>query len=366
MKISIIGYNDFIKKNIIENLKNIRDGKNRTRTRLSISEIAEDMTGDVVIVLPSGNDKIEPERIEAGLIIYVFENDDYVLHKQTIRNAENGILVYRCPSITGKWDSSSSIIPELCRCVANDVECPTTDLGDIVEVVFVEDLIEELLDAIEGHPHRCNFPRAGEQSSDPTAAYDGKTPVESEDGEYCYCSGIHRVTVGDIVDSLQSFDKLNSSLTVQDIPQGSFQYKLYSMYLSYLPQRKMSYPVHMNRDNRGVFTELIRTQNSGQVSINIAKPGVTRGQHWHNTKWEIFMVVSGHGLIQEREIGTDKVYSFEVRGEDMRAVIMLPGYTHSITNLEKDKDLVTVMYANEKFNPEKPDTYFEEVVRIVE
>ncbi len=308
MKISVLGKDGFIKKNFLENLQAICDGRNRSRAELSISSVSDVEGGDTLIILPS--------------------DDDSFLR---VRNEGKEILCYRTPMLIGKWDDSGSLMQRLCEAAAGAAERPGYSDGEVLELLFIEDLIKTVLDTLEG--------KTGEEILPKT----------------------YKVTVDSVIEALEAFSRLNSTLFIREMPRDSFSYKLYSLYLSYLPEKKMSYPVKMNTDNRGVFSELIKTESCGQVSVNIAKPGVTRGQHWHNTKWEIFIVVSGHGLIRLRKIGSDRVLNFEVRGEDMRAVIMLPGYTHSITNLEKDRDLVTVMFANEQFDSENPDTFFEEV-----
>ncbi len=337
MKISIICKDKFIKKNLIENLKNIRDGKNRTRTALSISEVLEGAGGDTAIVVVGAEEDL-PDSVSLGAerIIWIFGRKDDRYEKMYDSHLNNKSLIYRCPFVTGKWDESDNMLTALCRAAAEELPYPEYDPVLKSEVLFIEDMTEELFNALEGRPHR-----------------------DSEG--YCCFPDTFTFTPEEVMDMLNGYRRLNSTLIIPPEPKESLSYRLFSMYLSCLPERKMIYPVKMNPDNRGVFSELIKTKDNGQVSINIARPGVTRGQHWHNTKWEIFIVVSGHGLIKERKIGTDEVISFEVRGEDMRAVIMLPGYTHSITNLEKDRDLVTIMYANESFDPERPDTYFEEV-----
>ncbi len=370
MKILITESDAFTGRNLIENLKNIRDGKNRTRPGIQISEIYEGSTdekdADVVIILPGTNDekKIIDIYKSSAKIIYVTEFYNYGIKSLTdkVKN-DPDILVYRFPQIVGKWqepDADKAVIAFLCDAVANDRPLNAAEyLNRNVEGIFIDDFIDEMFDAIEGHPHRCNFPGEGECSSDPSAQYDGKTPVPDDNGRYCYSPNTFRTTLEGIIGHLMEFNSLNITSVVPEIPQNSLKHKLYSMYLSYLPVSKMTYPLKMNVDNRGVFTELVKTVNNGQVSINIARPGIVRGQHWHNSKWEIFIVVSGHGLIQERKIGTQEVINFEVRGEDMRAVILLPGYSHNIINLEKDRDLVTVMWANEQFDPKHPDTFFE-------
>ncbi len=372
MKILVTEPKSFIGKNLIENLNNIKEGKNRTRPDLSISHICEYdsdlISADVIIILPGTRDvdKIIEKYKASSKIIYVTEVQGNSDPRYTYEmNNFSNILIYRFPTIIGKWqepDKDKTIVAHLCDAVANDNSFVSESfLNRSIEMIFIDDFIDEILDALEGHPHRCNFPCAGEMSEDPTAPYDGKTPVPDANGQYCYSPKIFATTIDRIIGYLNEFNELNSTFIVPEIPAGSLKHRLYSMYLSYLPVRKMSYPLKMNVDNRGVFTELVKSVNNGQVSINIARPGVVRGQHWHNNKWEIFIVVSGHGLIQERKIGTDEVISFEVRGEDMRAVIMLPGYTHSIVNLENNRDLVTVMWANEQFDSNHPDTFFEVV-----
>ena len=216
-----------------------------------------------------------------------------------------------------------------------------------LELLYIDDLIDEMFLALEGREHRCTF--------------DGIETVLSKDGRYCAAPVTHKVTLGEIVSLLESFRAQPATLTMPEIPKGSFAKKLYSTYLSYLPREKVSFPLKMNVDARGSFTELLRTEKCGQFSVNISKPGITKGQHWHNTKWEFFIVVSGHGLIEERKIGSDEVLRFEVTGEQIRAIHMLPGYTHNIINLSDTEDLVTVMWANECFDPAKPDTFFEVV-----
>lgn len=374
MTVLITKAQSFIGKNLVENLKNIKEGKNRTRPNLSISDIiAVDEVNnddgfvdtDFVFSLPGTAEIADVIKIygnkSGSTIIYigtVYQSDNE--QEELFKDVDNA-LIYRFPEIVGKWQEPTDGIAKLCYAVANDEEYVVPEESKSKYLLFIDDFIEEMLDAMEGHPHRCNYPKAGERSEDPTDAYDGITPVPNEEGKYCYSPKACHTTVSNIIKNLESFNRMNDSSLIPEIPQGSLAYKLFSMYLSYLPERKMSYPLNMNVDNRGVFTELIKTSNNGQVSINIARPGNVRGQHWHNCKWEIFIVVSGHGLIQERKIGTDEVIDFEVRGEDMRAVIMLPGYSHNIINLEKDRDLVTVMYANEQFDSKYPDTFFEPV-----
>lgn len=255
------------------------------------------------------------------------------------------VLVYRFPNLFGKWcrPNYNSAVATFCDAIANDKEYQVNDPTTELELLYIDDLVEEMLDALEGREH------------------------ERADGRFCYVPVTYQVTLGEIVDLLESFKAMPDTLLIPEMPAGSFAKKLFSTYLSYLPCGDISYDLSMNVDNRGVFTELIKTVGGGQVSINIARPGNVRGQHWHNSKWEIFIVVSGHGLIQERKIGRDEngelypVHSFEVTGEQMKAVQMLPGYTHNIINLSDTEDLITVMWANESFDRRHPDTYFEKV-----
>ena len=412
MNILVTGSEGFVGRNLVENLKNIRDGKNRTRPALAIDEIFEYDRGnsldelnewaskaDFVFNLAGVNRPKDNAEFKAGNFGFAsmlldtlkkHNNKCPVMLSSSIQASLAGrfgeseygksklageelffqyaeetgvpVLVYRFPNLAGKWcrPNYNSAVATFCNAVANDLPYTVNDRNTVIELLFIDDLLGELLDALEGHPHRCDYPKAGE--------WDGMTPDPSPAGRYCYAPVTHKVTLGEIVDCLEEFKKLNDTFIIPEIPAGSFAYKLYAMYLSYLPVEKMSYPLKMNVDERGTFTELIKTANNGQVSINIARPGNVRGQHWHNTKWEIFIVVSGHGLIQERKIGIDpetgKEYEtreFEVFGNEMRAVIMLPGYAHNIINLEQDRDLVTVMWANESFDPAHPDTFREEV-----
>jgi UDP-2-acetamido-2,6-beta-L-arabino-hexul-4-ose reductase len=265
------------------------------------------------------------------------------------------VLVYRFPNLFGKWSKPNynSAVATFCNAVANDLPFTVNDRETELELLYIDDLIEEMFDALEGKEHHCEF--------------DGVDTIMKDDGKYCAVPVTHKVTLGHIVDTLESFRDMPKTIIMPSIPEGSFEKKLYSMYLTYLPERKMIYPLPMNVDNRGIFTELLKSKETGQISINIARPGNTRGQHWHNSKWEIFIVVSGHGMIKQRKIGLDEngkpypVHEFEVHGEQMHAIQMLPGYTHSITNLSETHDLVTVMWANEFFDQNHPDTLLEEV-----
>ena len=259
------------------------------------------------------------------------------------------VLVYRFPNLFGKWcrPNYNSAIATFCHNIAHDLPIQVNDRSVEMELLYIDDLVDEMIGALKGEEHRCEF--------------DGVETVPTANGRYCYCPVTHKVTLGEIVDMIYAFAEQPKTLTIPEIPAGSLAKKLYSTYLSYLPKEKVSFPLKMNVDNRGSFTELVHTLNCGQVSINISKPGITKGQHWHNTKWEFFIVVSGHGLIQERKIGSDEVLEFEVSGEKIECIHMLPGYTHNIINLSDTQDLVTVMYCNEIFDSSHPDTYFETV-----
>lgn len=259
------------------------------------------------------------------------------------------VLVYRFPNLFGKWcrPNYNSAIATFCHNIAHDLPIQVNDRSVEMELLYIDDLVDEMIGALQGEEHRCEF--------------DGVETVPTANGRYCYCPVTHKVTLGEIVDMIYAFAEQPKTLTIPEIPAGSLAKKLYSTYLSYLPKEKVSFPLKMNVDNRGSFTELVHTLNCGQVSINISKPGITKGQHWHNTKWEFFIVVSGHGLIQERKIGSDEVLEFEVSGDKIECIHMLPGYTHNIINLSDTQDLVTVMYCNEIFDPSHPDTYFETV-----
>ncbi len=259
------------------------------------------------------------------------------------------VYVYRFPNLFGKWcrPNYNSAVATFCNNIANDLPIQVNDRAIELQLLYIDDLVDEMFNILNGEAHRCE--------------YDGLDTVDTVDGKFCYCPIVHKVTLGEIVDLLDSFKNQPQNLVLPEIPYNSFAKKLYSTYLSYLPKEKVSFPLKMNVDPRGSFTELLKTEKCGQVSVNISKPGVTKGQHWHNTKWEFFIVVSGKGLIQQRKIGTDEVLNFPVSGEKIEAVHMLPGYTHNIINLSDSEDLVTVMWANEQFDPNKPDTFFEVV-----
>ena len=259
------------------------------------------------------------------------------------------VLVYRFPNLFGKWcrPNYNSAVATFCNAFANDLPYTVNDPSVELELLYIDDLVDEMIACLKGEEKHCEF--------------EGLEVLPSAEGRYCYCPVTHHVTLGEIVELLKSFAEQPRTLMIPEIPNGSFAKKLYSTYLSYLPKEKVAFPLKMNVDDRGSFTELVHTLNAGQVSINISKPGITKGQHWHNTKWEFFIVVAGHGLIQERKLGTDEVIEFEVSGDNIQCIHMLPGYTHNIINLSETENLVTVMYCNEIFDPNKPDTYFEPV-----
>ena len=399
MNILITGARGFVGKNLAASLRNIRDGKDRTRPNLTIGEIFEydidtdpDLLGaycakaDFVFHLAGVNrPKDEREFMEGNFgftsalldALRTCGNRCPVMLSGSVQAALVGryagseygksklageellfaygeqtgaqVLVYRLPNLFGKWcrPNYNSAVATFCHNIANDLPIQIHDPSTELELLYIDDLIEELLDALEGKEHRCD--------------YDGLTPIGCDGEKYCYAPVTHKVTLGEIVEQLYTFRDQPRTLMMPEIPAGSFAKKLYSTYLSYLPKEKAVFPLKMNVDARGSFTELLKTASCGQFSVNVSKPGITRGQHWHNTKWEFFIVVSGHGLIQQRRIGSGEVLEFEVSGEKMEAVHMLPGYTHNIINLSDREDLVTLMWANECFAPEKPDTFGEPV-----
>lgn len=399
MKILVTGAKGFVGRNLVENLKNIRDGKNRTRPAIQIDEIyeydidstEEDLDAycrdcDFVFNLAGVNRPKDPEEFRKGNYGFAsklletlkkydnkaplmlsssiqatlsgrFGTSEYGLSKKAGEDLffeygeKNGVrvLVYRFPNLVGKWvrPNYNSAVGTFCNNIANDLPITVNDPSVELEMLFIDDLVEEMFDALEGKEHHCEF--------------DGVNAVMKEDGKYCYAPVTHKATLGYIVECLHKFHDQPETLIMPAIPEGSFEKKLYSMYLSYLPKEKTIFDLKMNVDDRGSFTELLKTVDHGQFSVNISKPGITKGQHWHNSKWEFFIVVSGHGLIQERKIGSDEVIEFEVSGDKIQAVHMLPGYTHNIINLSETENLVTLMWANEIFNPAHPDTFFEKV-----
>lgn len=399
MRILVTGAKGFVGKNLCEALKNIRDRKDRTRPALRIEEVFEyDIDSspeqlndwcreaDFVFNLAGVNrPKDQSEFMEgnfgfASVLLDTLKNSENLCPVMLsssqqaslsgrFGNSEYGrskkagedlfldyqketgakVLVYRFPNLFGKWcrPNYNSAVATFCNNIANDLPIVVNDPAVELELLYIDDLVAEMLDALEGKEHRCEF--------------NGLDVLPKNDGRYCYCPITHQVTLGHIVDLIRSFADQPKTLVIPEIPHGSFAKKLYSTYLSYLPKEKISFPLKMNIDDRGSFTELLHTLNCGQVSINISKPGITKGQHWHNTKWEFFIVVSGHGLIQERKVGSDEILEFEVSGEKIEAVHMLPGYTHNIINLSETENLVTVMYCNEIFDSSHPDTFFEKV-----
>lgn len=411
MKILVTGAHGFVGRNLVENLKNIRDGKNRTRPQLQIEEIFEYgrentdeeldrfcAEADFVFNLAGVNRPKDPEEFRTGNFGFAsllleklekhgntcpvmlssslqaslcgrFGSSEYGLSKRDGENLffdyaarnSSSVYVYRFPNLAGKWvrPNYNSAVGTFCHNIAHDLPVTVNDPSVELELLFIDDLIDEMFDALEGHPHRCEYPAAGE-TIDGTL-FDGLTPYATPQGRFCFAPVTHKATLGEIVELLHSFHDQPQTLLMPAIAQGSFAYKLYSMYLSYLPKEKVAFDLKMNVDERGSFTELLKTADHGQFSVNISKPGITKGQHWHNTKWELFIVVSGHALIRERRIGSDEVLEFEVSGERIQAVHMLPGYTHNIINLSESENLVTLMWANESFDPSHPDTFFEKV-----
>jgi len=398
MKILVTGARGFVGKNLCAQLKNIRDGKARNYG-VTVSEIFEydlDSTPeeldswcaqtDFVFNLAGVNRPQNQEEFMAGNFGFAstlldtlkkhgntcpvmlsssiqatlagrFGTSEYGRSKKAGEelffdySKETGakVLVYRFPNLFGKWcrPNYNSAVATFCNAFANDLPYTVNDPSVKLELLYIDDLVDEMISALKGEEHHCEF--------------EGVETVLREDGRYCAATVTHKVTLGEIVDLLKSFAAQPSTLIVPEIPAGSFAKKLYSTYLSYLPASKVAFALKTNADERGTFTELVKTLGNGQFSVNISKPGVTKGQHWHNTKWEFFIVVSGKALIQERKIGTDEVLNFEVSGEEIKAVHMLPGYTHNIVNLSDTEPLITLMWANELFDPNRPDTYFEPV-----
>ncbi len=398
MKILVTGAKGFVGKNLCETLKNIRDNKDRTRPNIKIDDIFEyDIDTDTILLdeyckeadfvfnlagvnRPQNNDEFMSGNRDFGeRLLQTFKkhnnkcpvmlsssiqatligryDSDYGRSKKAGEDlffeygAQTGakVMVYRFPNLFGKWcrPNYNSAVATFCHNTANDLPITVNDRNTVLELLYIDDLCNEMLDALENKEHHCRF--------------DGIDTVISSDGKFCAAPNSHKVTLGEIADLLDSFKNQPSTLIMPEIKDGSFAKKLYSTYLSYLPENKVSFPLKMNVDERGSFTELLKTANCGQFSVNISKAGITKGQHWHNTKWEFFIVVSGKGLIEQRKIGTDEILRFYVSGEKIEAVHMLPGYTHNIINLSDTEDLVTLMWANEQFDSAHPDTFFEKV-----
>ena len=398
MNILITGAKGFVGKNLVEALKNIKDGKEKTRPKIAVDEfylydIDSDESllkeacqkADFVFNLAGVNrpqNSVEfmqgnfgfGEKLLATLKKY--NNTCPVMLSSSIQatligryDSEYGrskrageelffsyaeetgakVLVYRFPNLFGKWcrPNYNSAVATFCNNIANDLPITVNDPSVELELLYIDDLVTEMLDALEGREHRCGF--------------DGITTVLCSVGKFCAAPVSHKVTLGEIVELLDRFKEQPQTLLLPEIPENSFAKKLYSTYLSYLPKEKVAFPLKMNVDPRGSFTELLKTANSGQFSVNISKPGITKGQHWHNTKWEFFIVVSGKGLIQQRKVDSDEVLEFYVSGDKIEAVHMLPGHTHNIINLSDTEDLVTLMWANELFDKKRPDTFYLEV-----
>ena len=399
MNILVTGASGFVGKNLVYNLRNIAQGKNRTRPNLSINEIFEyDLDTDPALLdkfcaeadfvfnlagvnrpkdqseFMQGNfgfatvllDTLKkhnntcPVMLSSSIqatLIGRYGQSDYGKSKLAgeelfftyAQDTGAKVLVYRFPNLFGKWcrPNYNSAVATFCNNIANDLPIQVNDPSTELELLYIDDLVEEMLNALESKEHRCN--------------YNGLEAVADNQGRYCFVPTTHKATLGQIVELLESFYDQPKTLQLPEIPAGSFAKKLYSTYLSYLPKEKTCFSLKMNCDERGSFTEMLKTANCGQISVNISKPGITKGQHWHNTKWEFFIVVAGTALIQQRKVDTDEVLEFKVSGENIQAVHMLPGYTHNIINLSETEDLVTVMWANESFDPGHPDTYFEPV-----
>ena len=399
MNILVTGAGGFVGKNLCAALMNIKENKDHTRPNITIDEIFEyDLDtppalldeycarADFVFNLAGVNRPKEQSEFMAGNFGFAstlldtlkkhgntcpvmlassiqatrigrYKDSDYGKSKLAGEQlffdyaAETGaeVLVYRFPNLFGKWcrPNYNSAVATFCHNMANDLPITVSDPAIELELLYIDDLVFEMLDALEGGEHHCEF--------------DGLIVVPCDTGRFCTVPATYRVTLGEIVTLLESFKAQPQTLVMPEIPAGSFAKKLYSTYLSYLPPQKIAFPLKMNVDARGSFTELMKTTSCGQFSVNISKPGITKGQHWHHSKWELFVVVSGHGLIQERRIGGDEVLSFEVSGERIEAIHMLPGYTHSIINLSDKEPLVTFMWANEPFDPDHPDTFGESV-----
>ena len=399
MKILVTGAKGFVGKNLCAQLNTIKDGKDRRFPELAIEAVYEydiDNTAeeldrwcsdcDFVFNLAGVNRPKEQSEFMAGNFGFAstlldtlkkhgnkcpvmlsssiqatlagrFGTSEYGKSKKAgeelffdySKEAGAKVLVYRFPNLFGKWcrPNYNSAVATFCNAFANDLPYTVNDPSVELELLYIDDLVDEMICALLGKEHHCEF--------------DGVETVMKEDGRYCAAPITHKVTLGEIVELLKSFAEQPRTLMIPEIPAGSFAKKLYSTYLSYLSASKVAFHLKMNVDDRGSFTELVHTLNAGQVSINISKPGITKGQHWHNTKWEFFIVVAGHGLIQERKLGSEEVIEFEVSGDNIQCIHMLPGYTHNIINLSDTENLVTVMYCNEIFDPQRPDTFFEKV-----
>ena len=399
MNILVTGSGGFVGKNLVAALKNIRDGKDRTHPGLTVGEIMEfdiDTAPQLLeefcsraqfvfnlagVNRPKDNGEFMkgnfgfasrlldtlktcgnrcPVMLSSSVqatLMGRYAQSDYGRSKLAGEELffsyaqETGapVLVYRFPNLFGKWcrPNYNSAVATFCHNMARDLPITVNDPAVELELCYIDDLLEEMLCALKGNPHRCS--------------YEGVEPVAEEAGRYCYVPVTHKVTLGRLVELLESFRDQPKTLMMPHIPKGSLEKKLYSTYLSYLPPEKVAFPLKTNEDHRGSFTELLRTADHGQFSVNISKPGITKGQHWHHSKWEFFMVISGEGLIRQRRVGSDEVLEFRVSGQQVRAVHMLPGYTHNLINLSETENLVTLMWANECFDPEKPDTFFEAV-----
>ena len=423
MRILVTGAKGFVGKNLCAQLNNIKDGKARCYGDLAIDEVFEydlDSTPeqldqwckecDFVFNLAGVNRPKDNDEFMKGNFGFAstllntlkahgnncpvmlsssqqasltgrFGNSEYGRSKKAGEDLfleygkETGakVLVYRFPNLYGKWcrPNYNSAVATFCNNIANDLPITVNDPSVELELLYIDDLVDEMIHALKGEEHHCEFDGLevipmNVTNTDTTDTTDNEKSVQSvfeKVGRYCYCPITHKATLGEIVDLLHKFADMPKTLMIPEIPADSFAKRLYSTFLSYLPKDKAIFDLKMNVDPRGSFTELVHTLNCGQVSINISKPGITKGEHWHNTKWEQFIVVAGHGLIQLRKEGTDEVLNYEVSGDKIQSVIMLPGYTHNIINLSDTEDLVTVMYCNEVFDPNKPDTYFDKVVK---
>lgn len=399
MNILVTGAKGFVGKNFCFALRNVKDGKDKTRPGLVVNDIyefdidtdkrllseycekadfvfnfagvnrpksqEEFMTGnfgfasELLTELKKSGNKCPVMLASSAQATLVgrYEGSEYGKSKLAgeklffdyAKETVAKVLIYRFPNLFGKWckPNYNSAVATFCYNVANGLPIIINDRSTELELLYIDDLITEMLDALEGREHRARF--------------EGITAIPDESGDFCAAPITYKVTLGEIADLLYRFDKVPETLIMPEIPEGSFEKKLYSAYLSYLPKERVAFTPDMHEDARGSFTELLKTEKCGQFSVNISKPGITKGEHWHNSKWEFFIVVKGTALIRERKIGTDEVMEFKVSGDKITAVHMLPGYTHSITNLSETEELITVMWANEIFNPEKPDTFYEKV-----